>query len=101
MAAARKKQMTLNQLLKIVDEAYPDSFTAEYWDPVAQEVNEGAHGDTLAEFIVRELQGCVCDTTEDTLEEAIRLMDKAVDDITGVRDALVEHASRLTAKKRK
>ena len=94
------RQMTLNQLLRIVDGAYPDGFTAEYWDPKAQEINEGASGDTLAEFIVRELQGCVCATTEDTLEEALRLMNKAVEDISGVRDAIEEHLNALIMKKR-
>ena len=93
------RPLTMNRLLKIVDSAYPDGFTAEYWDPVAQELNEGASGDTLAEFIVRELQGCICSTSEATLEEALRLMNNAVEDITGVRNAIEEQLNALIMKK--
>ena len=100
MTKREQKPITLDEVLEIVDNAYPDGFTSNYWDPETQEMNEGASGDTLAEFIVRELQGCVCATTEDTLEEALRLMNKAVEDISGVRDAIEEHLNALIMKKR-
>ena len=46
--------MTLNELLEIVHQAYPDEVTRTCWDPVRKSVRMGM-GDTLAEFIVREI----------------------------------------------
>ena len=46
--------MTLNGLLEIVHQAYPDEVTRTCWDPVRESVRMGM-GDTLAEFIVREI----------------------------------------------
>ena len=46
--------MTLSELLELVHRAYPDEQTRECWNPKTQRPCGGA-GDTLAEFIVREI----------------------------------------------
>ena len=46
--------MKLNELLEIVHRAYPSEDTRRCWDAKKQKVRTGA-GDTLAEFIVREI----------------------------------------------
>ena len=98
----RKKpasEMTLNQLLRIVDGAYPDGFTAKYWDPKAQEINEGASGDTLAEFIVREIAECCAGagTSRAMLTEALRVMEKAKEELEDVCAALSDKLAKVEA----
>ena len=67
--------MTLNELLEIVHRAYPDEQTRLCWNARKQKVRTGT-GDTLAEFIVRE----IADTfdpnvpTEKQLDEALSAM---------------------------
>lgn len=57
--------MTINELLEIVDAAYPDGMIRLCWDANRQQVR-GDQGDTLAEFVVRE----IVDTFDaDALEE--------------------------------
>ena len=41
----------LSEIIAITSKAYPDSAVDAYFEDL-----DGAHGDTLAEFIVRELQ---------------------------------------------
>lgn len=87
----RLTQMMLNEIMEIAAECYPDRSIESYWDPAQQRVYGGADcGDTLALFIVRELR----DTydaelpSEEQIEEAIRVMDRAREDIKGVIDGL-------------
>lgn len=48
--------MTLNELMQKVIDAYPDPDSiAAYWNPGTGKMNKKASGDTLAEFIVREI----------------------------------------------
>ena len=48
--------MTLNELMQKVIDAYPDpDIIAAYWNRGTGKMNKKASGDTLAEFIVREI----------------------------------------------
>ena len=83
--------MTLNELLEIVHRTYPDGLTRECWNKAMQRALGGS-GDTLAEFIVRE----IADTFEtDAPEEsqfdaALCAMRRACTELTGVIEALEE-----------
>ncbi len=50
-----KKDKKLRRLLHIVNEAYPDGMIETYRNLDTGEENLGASGDTLAEFIAREI----------------------------------------------
>lgn len=81
--------MELNAILEIVHEAYPD--TRRCWDAKKQKTQSGG-GDTLAEFIVRE----IADTFEadapeaNQLDAALCAMRRACTDLTAVIEALEE-----------
>ena len=51
---AKRKSLSLLELLTLANEWYPDGFLGEYFDPQTAEHREGGR-DTLAEFIVAEL----------------------------------------------
>jgi len=83
--------MTLNQLVCRAASAYPDAFILEYWStqhekPVAYP--EG--GDTLAEFIARELYESFDPEAGDDeqIATAVKLMQSAADDLQAVAHAL-------------
>ena len=70
------------ELLKAANRHYPDGQLASYFDEKTGElVEDGEGGDGLAKFIVIELSEAA-----DTPQEAVRLMEKAQDDI---RDAII------------
>ena len=83
--------MKLNELLEIVHRAYPDEHTRRCWDAKKRKVRTGA-GDTLAEFIVREIADTFgIDTPEeDQLDAALSAMRRACTELTGVIEALEE-----------
>ena len=63
------------RLLKAANRHYPDGFLANFFDEKTGELVEG-HGDGLAKFIVTELfEGA------DTPGQALRLMERAQDDV--------------------
>ena len=77
--------MKLSEIIAIASRAYPDSEVDAYFED-----REGAHGDTLAEFIVRELQD-VYDAdagSQDQLSEAARAIRRARDELNSVLSAL-------------
>lgn len=95
----RKRELTLNAMMRIIDGAYPDGFTSEYWDPRKQEVRDDASGDTLAEFIVREVTECCCDMTgRKMLAEALRVMETARGELEDVCAALSDELARVEAR---
>ena len=51
----RSKSLSLVELLNVANEAYDDGYLAEYFDPDTGGPKTGS-GDTLAEFIVREMR---------------------------------------------
>ena len=77
--------MKLNDLIHKAAAAYPDAQLLEYWDG-QRAVHNPAGGDTLAEFIVREL----CDTfdakagTGEQVAEAVRVLNRAKADVAGI-----------------
>lgn len=83
--------MTLDDLIRVASDAYPDDCVWRCYkdtDPV---------GDTLADFIARELADTFDETASDAdkLEEAIRAMKKAQDELGDVVEALeYEHDER-------
>ena len=83
--------MTLSELLEIVHRAYPSEDTRRCWDAKKQKVRTGA-GDTLAEFIVREIAETYDAEASDEaqLDEALRVMRRACTEVIGVIDALEE-----------
>ena len=83
--------MKLNKLLEIVHRAYPDEMTRECWDSRSQRARSES-GDTLAEFIVREIADTYDAeaTDEAQLDEALRVTRRACTELTGVIEALEE-----------
>jgi hypothetical protein len=63
--------MTLNQLIEKANKHYPDGFLAHYWDGLNQKVIAKNCGDTLAQFIVRELQ----DTFDENANDAEQIVE--------------------------
>jgi hypothetical protein len=55
--------MTLEQIIDIADQAYPDGFIRLYFDEP-----DGQHGDTLAKFIVLEIKETYDADTDDTAQ---------------------------------
>lgn len=95
----RKQELTLNAMMRIIDGAYPDGFTANYWNPRTQEVRDEARGDTLAEFIVREVTECCRDMTgREMLAEALRSMERAREEMEDVCAALSDELARVEAR---
>ncbi len=91
--------MTLNQLVSRAASVYPEGYVLAYWDADAQGPKKNAEaGDTLAEFIAREL----ADTFDpeasdgDQIVTAVRAMQSAADDLQAVVVAL----SGLRAERR-
>lgn len=76
--------MTLDALMHIADDAYPDGLVWEYYtDPTAS-------GDTLAQFIMIEIRDTFDATSTDVrqLEQAVCVMDRASREMDRVTEAL-------------
>ena len=91
--------MKLNELIHKAAAAYPDARLLAYWDG-RRTVSNPVGGDTLAEFIVREL----CDTfdakagTLEQVAEAVRALNRAKADLAEIITILsagVERSSTL------
>jgi len=78
--------MTLVQLLNKANEGYDDHFLSEYFHPKTGKFNRKAEGDGLARFIVIEISETFDAESADLqqVDEAIRVMEQARDDIRGV-----------------
>jgi hypothetical protein len=83
------RSLSLVELLKIANEAYEDGYLAEYFDPDTGASKAGS-GDTLAEFIVREIRDTFDSnaTRCQQLEEARRVLMNAIDDLEAVIERL-------------
>jgi hypothetical protein len=84
-----RNRMTLNEIMNIVHEAYPDGFTRNYWEAESGRPRDG-NGDTLAEFIVKELaesyDASIC--SEEQLAQAGAILEQAHDELSRVITAL-------------
>ena len=78
--------MRLVQLLNKANEGYDDHFLSEYFHPKTGKFNRKAEGDGLARFIVIEISETFDAESTDLqqVDEAIRVMEQARDDIRGV-----------------
>ena len=77
--------MELSEIIAIADRAYPDGLVQAYFDHPDRN-----HGDTLAEFIIRELQDAYDAEAgdKDQLSEAARVIRRARDELDQVLAAL-------------
>jgi hypothetical protein len=84
--------MTLNEIIKIADAAYPDGLIAQAWDEKRQRVVESNLGDTLAQFVARELQDTYDEDDDDQsqLEAAVGAIRRAAAEL----DKVADHMSR-------
>jgi hypothetical protein len=83
--------MTINELIAAAAGAYPEAFVLQYWDVQASEPVENPDGgDSLAEFIARELADTYdgAATNEAKIATAARKMREAARDLNAVADAL-------------
>lgn len=87
--------MTQLELLEAANAGYPDAYLAVYYDEKTGESREGS-GDTLAEFIVSELTETFNrrESAQDQIAEAVRVMEVARDNISGVIRALQQRGKR-------
>ena len=78
--------MTLVQLLNKANEGYEDHFLSEFYHPKTGKFNRKAEGDGLARFIVIEISETFDAEAADLqqVDEAIRVMVQAKEDIRGV-----------------
>lgn len=85
----RSKRLSLVELLNLANEAYDDGYLAEYFDPDTGTPRAGS-GDTLAEFIVREIRDTFDPNARRSaqLEEARRVLMNAIDDLESVIERL-------------
>lgn len=81
--------LTLPELLNLANEAYPDGFLAEYYNPKTGERRQGG-GDSLARFIVAELSETFDPDAPRVaqVQEARNALKHAVDDLECVIEAL-------------
>lgn len=91
--------MFLNDLIRIVDKAYPEGQIRENWNFEDECPAEKQTGDTLAVFIVQE----IADTFEPEAEDgeqmagALRVIHQAIDDLDRVANALNRRIVRKAA----
>ncbi len=92
--------MEINQIVCRAASAYPKALVLRYWDEGKQlpRVDEGT-GDTLAEFITRELAGIHDETASDgeQIASAVLAMQRASDDLDRVAEALSSMAVERAA----
>ena len=81
--------MTILDLLNKANKGYPDEFLSTYYNEKTGKPRKGS-GDTLAEFIARELYETCSENQEDEaqIQCAVEMLERAVRDIQSVIDAL-------------
>lgn len=82
--------MTILEILNAANEGNPDKYLVDYYDTKTGEFDESGSGDTLAEFVVRELIETFVakDTDEEQIDEAVRVMERAREELENVINAL-------------
>ena len=81
--------MKLVEILNKANEGYDDGFLTEYYNETTGELKDG-FGDGLAKFIVVEIAETYDSeaSDEDQINEAVRVLEAAKQDLDGVIDAL-------------
>ena len=92
MAATERTKLTLPDLLNAANKHYKDGYISEYFDATAGGASVGGSGDTLAEFIVREIAETFDIESSRSIQvrSAIRALECAKDDLQSVIDGLQE-----------
>ena len=83
--------MTLNQVVCRAASVYPDGYVLAYWDMDREMPKKNPEaGDTLAEFIARELADTYDPEASDSeqIATAVKAMQSASDDLQAVAEAL-------------
>ena len=93
--------MTLVELLKLANSAYPDGYLAVYYDSRGRK--RAGSGDTLAQFIVTELIETFAPkaSEEDQIENAIAQLELARTDIDDVIAAIKNRRQTRTIENSK
>jgi hypothetical protein len=92
MMVKKKCSLQLVDVLKAANTYYDDGFLENYFNPKTGKIKTGRHGDTLAEFIVREIKDTFdADAScEDQINEAVRVMEGAQEDVNNTIRGLIE-----------
>lgn len=91
MTTKRLKTLTLTDLLNGANKHYTESYLSQYFDVKAGRSKRDS-GDTLAQFIVRELRE-VFDSTysrERQVDTAVKALERAKEDLQSAIDGLQE-----------
>jgi hypothetical protein len=93
---------TKERLILAASAAYPGRLVELNWDFESNNPMDAmTTGDTLASFVGREIDDTVPDTEEEGFEHAwtaARAMQKAVDELTAVRDALMQRSKWMVLR---
>jgi hypothetical protein len=89
---AERTKLTLPELLNAANRNYCDGYISEYFDATTGRGKKGSSGDTLAEFIVREI-GQTFDeesSRKDQVRRAVRVLECAKVDLQSAINGLKE-----------
>ena len=91
--------MDLNSIIYRASSVYPEEALLEEWDSEFECPSNPDSGDTLAKFIVHELEETFDETATDAeqLATAIKVMQRAADEVQAVADALSVMATERMA----
>ena len=91
--------MRLNELLEIVNAAYPDGATRACWDAKKRKARKDM-GDTLAEFVVREIADTYdgMATNDEQLNDALEAMRRAAAELGAVIASLEKRKDERVRK---
>lgn len=81
------KELTILDVLNAANDGYQDGYLSEYYDEETGELKEG-QGDTLAEFIVKEIHDTFDPKSEDHFLVAVHTLEIAIKDLQDVISAL-------------
>jgi hypothetical protein len=92
--------MTLREILDVASRNYPDCWTRLYYNDDGSFHDNPTNGDTLAEFIVREIVGTYYEdcSWQEQLLESIRVMRGARDELERIFYALDELHDKVQDK---
>lgn len=91
--------MKINELMTLVGDHYDDRETDRFWDPDKQCPKYSETGDGLAQFIVIEIAETFDPkaSTDDQLEEALRVMCRARNQLNDLCAGLTEAANKAAS----